>query len=176
MKRKNRDKETPDKGESISSGILHEVGKILGLEEILKKAATMHPIKERLEEIDGEIKRRLSELPTKETGEGGPGAARGTGRSGAVRARPSGVKKPVRTELEVDIFDEEDWIDAIAVIPGVDEESVEIKLDGNRLDVSVNKGGRRIGKVLSLPCSPQGGLAKTFKNGILEVRMNKKKA
>lgn len=176
MKRKNGDKGTPEKDESISSGILHEVGKILGLEGVLKKAATMHPIKERLEEIDEEIKQRLSELPTKETGEGAPGAARGAGRRSVVRARPSGVKKPVRTELEVDIFDEEDWIDAIAVIPGVDEESVEIKLDGNRLDVSVNKGGRRIGKELSLPCSPQGELTKTFKNGILEVRMNKKKA
>ncbi len=48
MKRKNEDKETPEKDESISSGILHEVGKIFGLEGILKKAATMHPIKERL--------------------------------------------------------------------------------------------------------------------------------
>lgn len=175
MKRKNGDKEAPEKDESISSGILHEVGKILGLEGVLKKAATMHPIKERLEEIDEEIKQRLSELPPKETASG-PGAARGIGRRSVIRARPSGVKKPVHTELEVDIFDEEDWIDAIAVIPGVDEESVEIKLDGNRLDVSVNKGGRRIGKELSLPCSPQGELTKTFKNGILEVRMNKKKA
>lgn len=175
MKRKNGDKETPEKNESISSGILHEVGKILGLEGILKKAATMHPIKERLEEIDEEIKQRLSELPAKETGEGGPGVDRGIGRRSVIRARPSGVKRPVRTELEVDIFDEEDWIDAIAVIPGVDEESIEIKLEGNRLDITVSKGGRLIRKELLLPCSPQGELTKTYKNGIFEVRINKKK-
>lgn len=175
MKRKNEDKETPKKNESISSGLLHEVGKILGLEGILKKAAAMHPIKERLEEIDEEIKQRLSELQAKETGEGGPGVARGIGRRNVIRARPTGLKKPVRTELEVDIFDEEDWIDAIAVIPGVDEESIEIKLEGNRLDITVSKGGKRIRKELPLPCSPQGELTKTYKNGIFEVRINKKK-
>src|SRR3972149_3028933 len=161
MKRKNGDKGTPEKNDSISSGILNEVGKILGLEGILKKAATMHPIKERLEEIDEEIKQRLSELPAKETGEGGAGVERGIGRGGVVRARPSGGENPVRTELEVDIFDEDDWIDAIAVIPGVDEESIEIKLEGNRLDITVSKGGRRIRKELLLPCSPPGGLPQT---------------
>ena len=175
MKRKNENKETPEKNESISSGILHEVGKILGLEGILKKAATMHPIKERLEEIDDEIKQRLSELPAKETGEGGPGVKRGIGRRSVIRARPSGVRKPVRTELEVDIFDEEDWIDVIAVIPGVDEGSIEIKLEGNRLNITVSKGGKRIRKELSLPCSPQGELTRMCKNGIFEVRINKKK-
>lgn len=175
MKRKNEDKETPEKNEAISSGILHEVGKMFGLEGILKKAATMHPIKERLEEIDEEIKQRLSELPAKETGEGGAGVERGIGRRSVIRARPSGVKKPVRAELEVDIFDEEDWIDVIAVIPGVDEESIEIKLAGNRLDVMVSKGGKLTTKELLLPCSPQGELIKTCKNGIFEVRINKKK-
>jgi len=175
MKRKNGDKGTPKKNESISSGILHEVGKILGLEGVLKKAATMHPIKERLEEIDEEIKLRLSELPAKKTGEGGPWVERGIGRRSVIRAKPSGVIKPARTELEVDIFDEEDWIDAIAVIPGVDEESIEIKLEGNRLDITVSKGGRRIRKELLLPCLPQGELTRTCKNGILEVRMNKKR-
>lgn len=175
MKRKNADKEPPEKSESISSGILNEVGKILGLEGILKKAATMHPIKERLEEIDKEIKQRLSELPAKETGEGGPGVARGIGRRSVIRARPSGASMPVRTELEVDIFDEDNWIDVIAVIPGVDEESIEIKIEGNRLDITVSKGGKRIRKELLLPCSPQGEFTKTYKNGIFEVRLNKKK-
>src|SRR3989304_4347891 len=104
MKRKNGDKETPEKNDSISSGILNEVGKVLGLEGLLKKAATMHPIKERLEEIDEEIKQRLSELPAKETGEGGPGVERGIGRRSVIRARPSGVKKPVRTELGGGVF------------------------------------------------------------------------
>ena len=104
MKRKAGDKGIPEKNESISSGILHEVGKILGLEGILKKAATMHTIKERLEEIDAEIRERLSELPAKETGEGGSGAGSGIGRRSVIRARPTGVKRTVRAELEVDIL------------------------------------------------------------------------
>jgi HSP20 family molecular chaperone IbpA len=150
-----------EKSEGIASGILHEAGKLLGIEGLLKKAANTHHIKERLEMIDEEIKQRLSEISINIPEKGRPAVRRGV-----VRKRPV-------TEIETDVFDEAEYLLAVASMPGVDEESIGVILDGHTLTISYERNGRSRKKELTLPFAPKGRVERTFRNGVLKVKINK---
>lgn len=154
-----------------ASGILHEVGRLLGIGEIIKKAGDLPAIKERLKEVDEEIGRRLSEEDIAGLRKG---RAFGAGRRGMPTGRP-GVKGPQRRESEPDIFDEEDYLLVVAETPGMEEGDFTISLDEDRLTIGIEKAGGGYRKTVRLPCAPVGEMVKTYKNGILEVRINKQK-
>lgn len=160
-------------GSDAAGGILHEMGKMLGIGGLLKKVENLPAIKERLEEVDEEIRRRLSEEDI--SGHGKRDGVLGAGRRGVPIGRPV-VKGPQRRESEPDIFDEGDYLLVVAETPGMEEGDFTISLDGGLLTIGAGKAGRNYSKTLRLPCAPVGEMAKTYKNGILEIRINKQKA
>ncbi len=156
----------PHKG--IAAGILRGVGKVLGIEGILEKAEGHQLIKERLEKIDEEIRRRLVESPLSVRG-ASPRVSIPPGRRGVAPEK----RQP---EFEADIFDEGDYVMAVLPLPGVDASTIEARLNGERLVLSFIKGGKSYVREFLLPLPPEGELTKAYKNGILKVWIGKKKS
>lgn len=173
-----------DEAEGIVGGILKGVGGIIpGLEGLLKGLVKSPAFKERLGKIEKEIEHKIREAPLRRTegmGFGIPGGIPPGVRRESVGKRPF-VKKdikpeappPVPKEWPVDIFDEENHVLVVAEIPGAEEETIAVKLERDRLTIQADKAGKKYYKELILPCVPKGELNKTYKNGILEVRIRK---
>lgn len=172
--------------EGIVEGILKEFGRIIpGLEGLLKGVMRSPAFKEKLGQIEKEIERKIKEAPLKRGVEKARGIPMGI--PPGVRGRPTEryfVKErslaekpkgppPKPEEKPVDIFDEEDHIKVIAEIPGVEEDDIKIDLRNNILTISVDIPDRKYHQELKLPCEPKGKLEKTYKNGILEIKIMK---
>jgi len=174
--------------EGIAGGILKGIGKMIpGLGGLFKGLEKSPAFKERLKKIDEEVERKLKEAPLKKTEEGkfkveGKFEARhlapdkpphqyiGGGGKPSMRKE---VSSPMPQERPADIFDEKDYIKVIAEIPGVEEEDIGINLQNDILIISVDIPDRRYHQELKLPCEPKGMLEKTYRNGILEVKIKK---
>jgi len=163
--------------EGIAGGILKGIGKMIpGLGGLLKGLEKSPAFKERLKKIDEEVERKLREAPLKKTEEG---KFKIRGRFEARHLAPDRpsmrkeVSPPMPKERPVDIFDEKNHIKIIAEIPGVEEKDIKINLEKNKLSLSVDISDRKYYQEIKLPCSPKGALEKTYKNGILEVKINK---
>jgi HSP20 family protein len=77
----------------------------------------------------------------------------------------------------VDVFDEQDHILVIAELPGVAEEHVNVEVKGDILTLSAADGERKYYKEVVLPEDVDADtLQRKYKNGILEIKMNKKAA
>ncbi|RLG40389.1 MAG: Hsp20/alpha crystallin family protein, partial [Thermoproteota archaeon] len=75
------------------------------------------------------------------------------------------VREPV-----VDVLDFGKEIVVIAEMPGVEEKDINISVDGRRLRI---KGGQ-YSKTIDLPAKVDTSVRKSYKNGILEIRLKKK--
>lgn len=171
--RKRKEKITRDEGEkggAGAGGILREVGKIFGFGGILKNMEKLPGFKERLKDIDEEIERRIEESPLK-WAEGGLGRA--SSMPPGIKGTPLRGKRPVPCEIAADVFDENDHLLVAADLPGVEEDTIDISLKEDVLTLSFKKEGRVLKKGLKLPCAPGGEPVKTYKNGILEVKIKK---
>ncbi|MBI5886760.1 MAG: hypothetical protein HZB85_09315 [Deltaproteobacteria bacterium] len=177
-----RDKEEKEK--DGAGGMLREAGKTLGFGGILKKMEKLPRFKERLKEIDEEIERRLKTLPIPPFSKGRRlnmpegGVARAPSIPPGIRGAPPGgkrpgVKMPAPCEIAADVFDEFDHLLIAADLPGVEEKTIEASLDGDVLTLSFRRDDRIVKKTLKLPCAPEGDIVKIYKNGILEVKINK---
>jgi HSP20 family protein len=75
----------------------------------------------------------------------------------------------------VDVFDEKDHVLVIVELPGVAEEQISTKVNGDILTLSAAEGGRKYYKEVVLPKDVDAGtLTSSYKNGVLELRMSKK--
>lgn len=94
-------------------------------------------------------------------------------RFGNVRSTRDG---PVVTEVReplVDAFDEDGEILVVAELPGVREEDIAVDVQGDVLSIETT-GARRYAKEVLLPAAVEAtSLAKTYRNGILELRLKK---
>ncbi len=174
--------------EGIAGGILKGIGGMIpGLGGLFKGLEKSPAFKERLKKIDEEIERKLKETPLKRTEEGrfkirGRFEARhlapdkpphqyiGGGGKPSMRKE---VSPPLPQERPADIFDEKDYIKVIAEMPGVKEEDIKINLEKDSLTISVNVPDHKYHQQVKLPCEPKGKPEKFYRNGILEVRINK---
>jgi len=173
--------------ESAAGGVLKGIGKMIpGLDSLIKSLGKSPAFKEKLTEVDKEVERKIRETPLKRAGRkisqipGGipPGSTRGR----AFRRKPFVRQKaevkpsppPAPQERPVDIFDEKDNIKIIAEIPGVDENDININLQGDKLTISVDIPKRKYHQELKLSCAPRGKMEKVYRNGILEVKITKK--
>ena len=175
MTEKKKEEKEREEEESITEGILKGIGKMIpglgGLTESLKKSPAF---KEKLKEVDKEVKRKIRETPLERTGRrpsqiprGMPSSTKGR----AFKGKPS--PPPVPQERPVDIFDEKDYLKIIAEIPGVDENDINLNLQGDKLTISTDIPKRRYHQELKLPCAPKGKIEKIYRNGILEVKIQK---
>lgn len=176
-------------GENVAGGILKGIGKMIpGLGGLIKGLEKSPAFKERLKKIDQEVEHKLKESPLKRTEEGRPShipmgippGARGKvakGRRFIKERRPEAVRpegpSPAPKERPADIFDEKDHIKVIAEIPGVDENDIKIDLQNDALTISVDIPDHKYHQDLKLPCEPKGKLEKSYKNGILELKIEK---
>lgn len=106
-----------------------------------------------------------------------------TGLGGRPTVEPFGnVKRTsrgpvVQEEREplVDVFDEKDHLLVIIELPGVEEKHISSAVQGDILTVSTADGERKYHKELVLPENVDASTLKSkYKNGVLEIRINKK--
>ncbi len=71
----------------------------------------------------------------------------------------------------VDIFEENDYVTVIAEIPGAKEKDIKTELTGNILEISA--GG--FTKSITLPESSRSIVGRTYKNGILQLKIEKER-
>jgi len=145
--------------EGIAGNVLKGLGDIIpglgGLIKGLKKSAAFQ---DRLKVIDAEVEARLK----------GKGL---TEKEGEIyRSRPT-VATP--KEVPVELFDEGDYWRVIAELPGIEEKDIKVDLEGARVLISVNSSQRKYHREINLACTPKGDLKKVYKNGILEITIEK---
>ena len=173
--------------EGATGGILKGIGKIIpGLGGLIKSLEKSPAFKEKLKEVDKEVERKIRETPLKRTEErpshipgGIPPGVRGreVGKKPFIKKRTEGIQPeappPKPKERLVDIFDEKEHIKVIAEIPGVEENDIKIDLIKDNLAISVDVPDRRYHQEIKLSCEPKGKLEKSYKNGILELKIEK---
>jgi HSP20 family protein len=173
--RKKRETRTPEGGVNIDLGL---GGLFKGLGNFIDLLSEM------VEEGESEITRQ-GEFKIKglEKARGVYGFTVKTGLSGIPRVESFGniretERGPIVTETReplVDIFDEGEIIVVVAELPGVGEEEIEIEIQDDLLSLST-KGERKYVKEMLLPhLVDSATLTTSYKNGILELRVNKAK-
>jgi len=94
---------------------------------------------------------------------------------GNVRRTPEG-KTVVEEEREpeVDIFDEKDHILLVVEMPGIEETDIKLDLKEDILDISAARGDRKYHREVLLPSKVKAEtMTSTYKNGVLEVKIQK---
>ncbi|MDD4162280.1 MAG: hypothetical protein PHW87_07345 [Methanothrix sp.] len=74
---------------------------------------------------------------------------------------------PVREPI-VDVLEGKEGVTVIAELPGISEEDLNIKLDQASLHISAGKFSKKI----ALPHAAKDILEKSYKNGILQIKLN----
>ncbi|KAB2867064.1 MAG: Hsp20/alpha crystallin family protein, partial [Bauldia sp.] len=94
-------------------------------------------------------------------------------RFGNIRTTAEGPEVVDVREPLIDVFDEGAEIVVVAELPGVSGDAIDIEVRGDVLALS-SSGERRYAKETLLP-SPvdPGSLRRSFKNGLLELRLKK---
>jgi len=149
-----------------------------GLIKTLEK--TSPEFRKRIEDTDSEIKHRIdmgwSSKPVVEynisTRPLGTGPKRRGGIGGKAKPRTISVTMPEKVptkEPTIDVFEEDNHITVIAELPGMEKNEIETTLSDNYLEISA--GGRS--KKVELPSKPKSILEKTYKHGILQLKMDK---
>jgi HSP20 family molecular chaperone IbpA len=158
---------------SIVEGVVSQF--IPGLSGIIKSLEKSSPeFRKRIAETDAKIKHRLETgwtskprveyrvtmrelIPEK--------------RAEKIEIKPKEVKAPaLEREPIVDVFETEKYISVIAELPGVEEKEIALNLNDNGLEISAGKYKKNI----KLPSEPKSITEKTYKHGILELKMEKK--
>jgi HSP20 family protein len=89
------------------------------------------------------------------------------------------AKGPVVEEVRepiVDVFDEKDRILVIVELPGVSKEKIKVEVNGDILNLTTSDKERRYAKEILLPHKVNAETLKTsYKNGILEITLEKQK-
>ena len=94
---------------------------------------------------------------------------------GNVRKSAKGPVVDEERQPLVDVFDEKDHVLVIVELPGVEEEHITTKVEGDILTLSASNGDRRYYKEVVLPKDVDADTVKSkYKNGVLEIRIGKK--
>lgn len=94
---------------------------------------------------------------------------------GNIKKTPQGPVVKETREPMVDIFDEGKEILLVAELPGISETAIRTELNEDILTLSAEENGKKYYKEILLPSPVKAEtLRKTFKNGILEIRFEKK--
>lgn len=94
---------------------------------------------------------------------------------GNVRKTPKGPVVEEERQPLVDVFDEKDHVLVIIELPGVEEEQISTQVKGDILTLSAASGEHKYYKEVILPKDVDAGTLKSkYKNGVLEIRIDKK--
>jgi HSP20 family protein len=93
---------------------------------------------------------------------------------GNIKKTPKGPTVEEEREPMTDVFDEKEEVRVYAEMPGVNEEDIKVVLRGDILDISAQSGDRKYHKEVLLPTKVKAEtISSSYKNGILEVRIEK---
>jgi HSP20 family protein len=155
------------------------VGQLIpGLGGVIKTLEKTSPeFRKRIEETDAEIKHRIdmgwNSRPVVEYNI----STRPLG-GGARRGRPAGKPREISVTMPedvpkkapiVDVFEKDDQIFVLVVLPELEKGSIETKLEGNVLEIS---DGKRCKKV-DLPSIGRSIVDRSYKHGVLQITIEK---
>ena len=91
------------------------------------------------------------------------------GNTGTDKVQREGAREPL-----TDIIEEKERIRVIVELPGVERDDIQLHVEDDLLDISVDREDRKFSKQLELP-SPvdPDSTSATYKNGVLEVVLKK---
>jgi len=91
-----------------------------------------------------------------------------------IKKTPEGPTVEEEREPIIDVFDEKEEIRVYAEMPGVNDESISVDLKGDILEITAVSKDRKYRKEILLPAKVEPKtLERSFKNGILEIKMKK---
>jgi HSP20 family protein len=159
--------------EGLVEGIVGQF--IPGLGGIIKALEKSSPeFRNRIADSDGEIKHRIdvgwSSKPVVDYHISTRPLSSGPRRKTAPREVNVRMpeKVPVREPI-VDVLDGKDYITVIAELPGITEEDLKVQLKGESLEINAGQ----FSKTVPLPCTPKSIMEKTYKNGILQLKIER---
>ena len=148
---------------------------IPGLGGIIKALEASSPeFRQRIADTDAEIKHRIdvgwSSKPVVDYHFSTRPIRHGPDRSGARQDRTERVNMPDAPTREpiVDILEGKDGLTVIAELPGVSEDDLKISLEGESLEIDAGSFNKKI----SLPYAAKGIKEKSYKNGILQIKLD----
>ena len=175
LEKKLEDIETRNGG-SVVSDI---VGQLLpGLGGVIKTLERTSPeFRKRIEETDAEIKHRIdmgwSSRPVVEYNI----STRPLG-GRMRRGRPAGKPREISVKMPedvpkkapiVDVFEKDDRIFVLVVLPELEESSIETKITGNVLEISDGNRCKRV----ELPTNAKSIIERSYKHGVLQITIEK---
>jgi len=93
---------------------------------------------------------------------------------GNIKKTPKGPKVEEEREPMTDVFDEKEEVRIYVEMPGINEENIKLDLKGDILDISAQSGDKKYHKEVLLPAKVKAEiLSRSYKNGILEVKIKK---
>jgi HSP20 family protein len=169
------DKEEEVRG--VTEGALRGLGKIIpGLGELVKGLEKSEAFQERLKAADAEVERQLEKAPPLKRVVGTRKSIippKTTLKVSQTTLSEEAVVPLSQREVVADIFDEGDYLKVIAELPGVDEKDIKVEVRDNLLILSAQATGRKYYKEVELPCLVKNELNLTYKNGILQISIEK---
>ncbi|MEW6069764.1 MAG: hypothetical protein AB1485_04030 [Candidatus Thermoplasmatota archaeon] len=157
---------------SIVEGVVSQF--IPGLSGIIRALEKTSPeFRKRIAETDAKIKHRLETGWTTK-----PKVEYGISVRELVPEKPERIERkveevpapPIMREPIVDVFETEKYISVIAELPGAEEREIDTKLSEDKLEISAGK----YKKIIKLPAVAKGIIERTYKHGILELKLEKK--
>ncbi len=172
------------KEEGAAEEILENIPFIGGIFKAVKKSPVFQ---ERLKEVNEEIKEKLKKGGKKEpvvefgyrVGSIKGGTIRGRFEGTGIRVKPKPEEKAevkkvepgeARKEHLVDIFKEKKGLKIITELPNVKEKEIKVKVDEKKLIIAAGEIKREV----ALPYLVKGKVKKSYKNNILEIKLEKK--
>ena len=83
------------------------------------------------------------------------------------------MERAALRDISVDIFDEHNYIDVIAELPGVEAKEIKVDLSDDILSISAGAAELKYFKKIRLPCKSKAILKKFYKNGVLIITLEK---
>ena len=175
-KEKDKNKEKDEDKVDIDFGL----GKI-GFGGLFKGLGNLIDLASKLSEEGIDKKGEISGLPKGARGVYGVSIRTMAGKPvietfGNIRETTKGpVVEEVREPI-VDVFDEKDYIRLIAELPGVSEDKIKIEVTGDILNLTASDTDKKYAKEILLPSKVNSqSLKTTYKNGILEITLEKER-
>jgi HSP20 family protein len=85
-----------------------------------------------------------------------------------------GATDPASADLHLDVYEEDDQLRVVADIPGVDQDAIDLKCDGEVLTLDAASDAREYHERVRLPVRvDEHSASASYNNGILEVSFDR---
>jgi len=195
--RKLEDKEKGGEVRGVTQGALRGLGKVIpGFDELVRGLEKSDAFQERLRAMDAEIEHELERatalkreqqprrgvIPPRTTLKRTQPAARigsippkTTAKADRATPKREAAERLPQREMIAEVLDEGDHLKVIAEMPGVNDKAIKAHVKDNLLIVSARARGRRYYEEIKLPCAVEDAVNLTYRNGVLQVILDKLK-